>query len=457
MDTLGLERLRAGHTRLGRGRAGARAAPPGAGRSPRADRTRCRSSPATAGTGWRVRGGGRSWASCRWACPPAGPSAASCPPRAGRPRVEPDFDHGTQRAILKLYRSADPDVLARAGERLGEVRCPALVRLGRHATPTSAPSSARRTPTPSAARPSSRWWTPATGPGSTGRAGRARARPSCGSRSASLLQPCSGPRSPLSRRRLGALRRDAAAHRPLRAPGRSRRRRRGTGAWTGGALAPVARRARVRGRLPDLAAAHRRPRRAHVPRRAVRRGGLHDLERPVVRRPPHARLQRHLAADRLAARPAGGARARRDRLAPRCSSRSPAATSARSASRWGAIWFGVATATLLFTSRLPFAHRRGVRAGRAARAAAAPLRAGDRLRRPLPARQPRRRPLPRDGRRGLRARGARRPQASGARASRSRRQRSSRPCSSPGPSPRAAGRRSRSPPTCRSRCSRSSA
>ena len=37
------------------------------------------------------------------------------------------FDHGTQRAILRLYRSAPPDVLARAGERLGHVRAPALI------------------------------------------------------------------------------------------------------------------------------------------------------------------------------------------------------------------------------------------------------------------------------------------------------------------------------------------
>jgi pimeloyl-ACP methyl ester carboxylesterase len=37
------------------------------------------------------------------------------------------YDHGTQRAILKLYRSAPEDALARAGERLGELRCPALV------------------------------------------------------------------------------------------------------------------------------------------------------------------------------------------------------------------------------------------------------------------------------------------------------------------------------------------
>jgi pimeloyl-ACP methyl ester carboxylesterase len=39
----------------------------------------------------------------------------------------PDFDRDTRRAILKLYRSAPEDLLARAGERLGEIRCPALV------------------------------------------------------------------------------------------------------------------------------------------------------------------------------------------------------------------------------------------------------------------------------------------------------------------------------------------
>jgi pimeloyl-ACP methyl ester carboxylesterase len=42
----------------------------------------------------------------------------------------PHFDHGTQRAILKLYRSAPPDVLARAGERLGAIEAPALVVWG---------------------------------------------------------------------------------------------------------------------------------------------------------------------------------------------------------------------------------------------------------------------------------------------------------------------------------------
>jgi pimeloyl-ACP methyl ester carboxylesterase len=46
--------------------------------------------------------------------------------------VWPHFDHGTQRAILRLYRSAPEDVLARAGERLGELTCPGLVAWGAH-------------------------------------------------------------------------------------------------------------------------------------------------------------------------------------------------------------------------------------------------------------------------------------------------------------------------------------
>jgi len=40
------------------------------------------------------------------------------------------FDHGTQRAILRLYRSAPPDVLEQAGKRLGNVGAPALVVWG---------------------------------------------------------------------------------------------------------------------------------------------------------------------------------------------------------------------------------------------------------------------------------------------------------------------------------------
>jgi pimeloyl-ACP methyl ester carboxylesterase len=38
-----------------------------------------------------------------------------------------DFDRGTRRAILALYRSAPSEALARAGERLGELRCPVLI------------------------------------------------------------------------------------------------------------------------------------------------------------------------------------------------------------------------------------------------------------------------------------------------------------------------------------------
>jgi pimeloyl-ACP methyl ester carboxylesterase len=40
------------------------------------------------------------------------------------------FDHGTQRAILRLYRSAPPDVLAAAGAELSAIGAPALVVWG---------------------------------------------------------------------------------------------------------------------------------------------------------------------------------------------------------------------------------------------------------------------------------------------------------------------------------------
>jgi pimeloyl-ACP methyl ester carboxylesterase len=42
-------------------------------------------------------------------------------------RFWPDFDRGTRRAILRLYRASPPDVLARAGERLGDLSCPTLI------------------------------------------------------------------------------------------------------------------------------------------------------------------------------------------------------------------------------------------------------------------------------------------------------------------------------------------
>jgi len=45
-------------------------------------------------------------------------------------RVWDHFDHGTQRAILKLYRSGSSEALAAAGARLGEIDAPALVLWG---------------------------------------------------------------------------------------------------------------------------------------------------------------------------------------------------------------------------------------------------------------------------------------------------------------------------------------
>jgi pimeloyl-ACP methyl ester carboxylesterase len=48
-------------------------------------------------------------------------------PRELADRAFGEFDHGTQRAILRLYRSSPPEVLARHGERLGDVHAPALI------------------------------------------------------------------------------------------------------------------------------------------------------------------------------------------------------------------------------------------------------------------------------------------------------------------------------------------
>ena len=58
--------------------------------------------------------------------------------RAGRAPMPPEmfdrilehWDGGMARAVLALYRSADRGVLAAAGERLGEIDCPALVLWG---------------------------------------------------------------------------------------------------------------------------------------------------------------------------------------------------------------------------------------------------------------------------------------------------------------------------------------
>ena len=58
--------------------------------------------------------------------------------RGDRSAMPPEFvdliwehwDRGTQRAILALYRDADPPRLAAAGRDLGQLSCPALVLWG---------------------------------------------------------------------------------------------------------------------------------------------------------------------------------------------------------------------------------------------------------------------------------------------------------------------------------------
>jgi pimeloyl-ACP methyl ester carboxylesterase len=60
----------------------------------------------------------------------------STPRREGLPEladlISRHFDRGTKRAVLELYRDADPERLEQAGRRLGEVRSPGLVVWGDH-------------------------------------------------------------------------------------------------------------------------------------------------------------------------------------------------------------------------------------------------------------------------------------------------------------------------------------
>jgi pimeloyl-ACP methyl ester carboxylesterase len=51
-------------------------------------------------------------------------------PEAWLDLVLDHFDQGTQRAILRLYRSSPPSVLAAAGARLDRLNVPALVVWG---------------------------------------------------------------------------------------------------------------------------------------------------------------------------------------------------------------------------------------------------------------------------------------------------------------------------------------
>jgi pimeloyl-ACP methyl ester carboxylesterase len=65
----------------------------------------------------------------RWLSREGNATPGSMPER-WRESVLEHFDQGTQRAILRLYRSSPPDVLAAAGERLDRLAVPALVVWG---------------------------------------------------------------------------------------------------------------------------------------------------------------------------------------------------------------------------------------------------------------------------------------------------------------------------------------
>jgi pimeloyl-ACP methyl ester carboxylesterase len=84
---------------------------------------------------WRRRGLGElaMGATTRWALRLLTREATTRPgpmPEDFLTYVWDAFDQGTQRAILRLYRSAPSEVLAEAGRRLGDLRCPALVLWG---------------------------------------------------------------------------------------------------------------------------------------------------------------------------------------------------------------------------------------------------------------------------------------------------------------------------------------
>ena len=67
--------------------------------------------------------------------------------KAWSDQVMRHFDQGTQRAILRLYRGADPEVVAAAGEGLDAVTAPALILWGerdRYLDPAYAEALARR-------------------------------------------------------------------------------------------------------------------------------------------------------------------------------------------------------------------------------------------------------------------------------------------------------------------------
>jgi pimeloyl-ACP methyl ester carboxylesterase len=84
---------------------------------------------------WRRRGAGELFmgATTRFGFKLLSREANAAPgplPDAFLDSVMAHFDQGTQRAILRLYRSAPEEALAAAGAHLGALRCPALVVWG---------------------------------------------------------------------------------------------------------------------------------------------------------------------------------------------------------------------------------------------------------------------------------------------------------------------------------------
>src|SRR4051812_37858213 len=152
-------------------------------------------------------------------------------------------------------------------------------------------------------------------------------------------------------------------------------------------MAAARTRARIHARLRDRARhppADRRPGGARLQVDPLRAGGLHDLGRQLVRRPPLAGLQRRIPATRRAARATRGRRDRGGRAPPlpgpkaffppplgallgplvvgaieavvttACFAALARGHWGERAARWGALWFGLASATILFTGRIPF-------------------------------------------------------------------------------------------------------
>ena len=98
-----------------------------------------RSAPPIGGTGWRAAGAAAASASSsRGHARGGSPTCSSAAPAPDAPRCRPRWSTGSSgtgtrgmaRAVLALYRSADRGVLAAAGERLGEIDCPALILWG---------------------------------------------------------------------------------------------------------------------------------------------------------------------------------------------------------------------------------------------------------------------------------------------------------------------------------------